>query len=89
MKTIISIVLISLGVISARPDSYQIVERGADYKVLQKTTLEHGTNRLHRYVELATGMNYTNAAGRWLEAKEQITILPTGGAVAVQGRHQV
>lgn len=43
--------------------SYTVTERGADYKVLQKTTVEHGTNRVHRYTELATGMNYTNASG--------------------------
>jgi hypothetical protein len=57
--------------------------------VLQKTVLENGTNRVHRYTELATGMNYTNASGQWTEAQEQISVLPTGGAVANQGRHQV
>ena len=34
-------------------------------------------------------MNYTNSQGQLTAAQEQITLLPTGGAAAVQGRHQV
>jgi len=70
-------------------DGYTVTERGADYRVLQKTTIENGTNHVHRYTELATGMNYTNSFGQLTESKEQISILPTGGAAATQGRHQV
>ncbi len=73
----------------AQTSAYQVVERGADYKVLQKVTVENGTNRIHRYTELATGMHYTNALGQLVESREQIAILPTGGAAATQGRHQV
>ena len=68
---------------------YTVTERGPDFKVLEKTTVEHGTNRVHRYVELATGLNYTNASGQLTESKEQITIQPGGGAAATQGRHKV
>lgn len=68
---------------------YAVTERGPDWKVLQKTTVENGTNRIHRYTELATGMHYKNASGQWAESREQITILPNGGAAATQGRHKV
>lgn len=74
---------------SAQSSGYVVTERGADYKILQKTTVENGTNRVHSYTELATGMNYTNSQGQWIEAQEQITLLPTGGAAATNGRHQV
>jgi hypothetical protein len=77
--------------VAATPPSpgYAVTERGADYKVLQKTTVENGTNRIHKYTELATGLNYQNAQGQWQESKEEITLLPTGGAAATQGRHKV
>ena len=68
---------------------YTVTERGLDWKILSKTTVENGTNRVNRYVELATGLNYTNASGQLTEAKEQIFILPGGGAAATQGRHKV
>ena len=69
--------------------AYAVVGRGPDWNVLQKTTVENGTNRVHRYTELSTGLNFTNAYGQLVPSVEQITILPTGGAQAVQGRHQV
>ena len=68
---------------------YTVTARGLDYTVLEKTTVENGTNRLHRYVELATGLNYTNSNGQLVGSSEQISILPTGGAAAVQGQHKV
>jgi hypothetical protein len=43
---------------------------------------------VHRYTELATGMHYQKD-GQWVESKEQIDILPQGGAAALQGQHQV
>lgn len=73
----------------AQSDGYTVTERGPDWKVMQKTVVENGTNRVHRYTELATGLNYTNASGHWVESKEEITLLPTGGAAATQGRHKV
>lgn len=75
---------------NARADSdYTVTTRGPDWNILQKTTVEHGTNHVHRYVEIASGLNYTNSSGQLVESKEEITILPTGGAVANQGRHTV
>ena len=92
MKTKIIGSLFSLAgllAVHAQTGGYTVTERGPDWKVLQKTTVENGTNRVHRYVELATGLNYTNASGQLAESKEQITIQPGGGAAAVQGRHKV
>ena len=45
--------------------------------------------RKHHYNELATGLNYKNAQGQWVESKEEIDVLPQGGAAATQGQHQV
>ncbi|MEI6196728.1 MAG: hypothetical protein WCS42_20615, partial [Verrucomicrobiota bacterium] len=73
----------------AQPAGYAVTQQGPDWRVLSKTTVEHGTNRTHFYTELATGLNFQNSFGQWTESKEQITILPTGGAAATQGRHQV
>jgi len=85
----LALAMLTVTSIQAQTGGYAVTERGPDYKVLQKTVLENGTNRVHRYTELATGMNYTNASGQWMEAQEQISVLPGGGAVANQGRHQV
>jgi len=74
---------------SAQTVGYAVTEHGSDYNVWQKTVVEHGTNRVHRVVALATGMNYRNSYGQWTESQEQITVLPSGGAAATQGRHQV
>lgn len=42
------------------------------------------------YSELATGLNYQNELGEWIESKEEIELLPNGaGAVARQGQHKV
>lgn len=68
---------------------YTVTERGPDYKVLEKTEVVNGTNRIHKYTELATGMHYTNSVGQLAESREQITILPNGGAAATQGQHKV
>ncbi len=75
-----------------KPTPYQIVERGANQQVWERTVYELGTNgtvvaKKHRLVELATGKNYLKN-GQWVESSEQITILPQGGAQAVQGQHQ-
>lgn len=73
---------------SAQSGGYTITERGPDWKVMQKTEVVNGITNVHRYTELATGMHYTNASGQLVESKEQITILPNGGAAATQGRHK-
>ena len=63
---------------SQAQSGYAVTERGADYQVLQKTTVEHGTNRLHRYTELVSGMHYKNADGQWMESKVLIELFPLG-----------
>ncbi len=77
------------GAVSTQAAGWSVVERGPDYRVLQKTTIEGGTNRVRRVTELATGMAYTNNAGQLVESKEEITLLETGGAAATQGRTKV
>ena len=101
MKTPSSIALLALSLVCApvvhsqnnysvpASPAYQVTALGPDWRVLQGSTLIHGTNFIHRYVELATGLNFTNSYGQLVAASEQITILPTGGASATQGRHQV
>jgi hypothetical protein len=73
----------------AQTGGFAVTQRGADWRILQKTIVANGVTNVHRYTELANGMNYTNSFGQLVESKEQITILPTGGAAAVQGRHKV
>lgn len=70
--------------------AWPVVERGLDYTVLQKTTVQNGTNCTHKIHVLATGLNYTNpVTGQLTESCEQIVIQPDGSAVANQGRHSV
>jgi archaellum component FlaF (FlaF/FlaG flagellin family) len=75
--------------VNSSAQDFTVTERGANCNVLQKTTIENGTNCVHRYTELATGLNYTNASGQWVESKEQISILPNGTAAATNGQHKV
>jgi hypothetical protein len=90
MKTsTIVVVLLASSLLSIQAQ-YQVVENGANYRVLQKPTVENGTNRVRRYTEMASGLNFQNpTTGQWTEAQEQISIQPQGGAAAVQGQHQV
>src|ERR1035437_4323105 len=76
------------------PTARRMVEPGANHRVWQWETYERSpggiiTTSVHKYTELATGLNYTNSYGQLTESKEQITILPTGGAAATQGQHKV
>jgi len=48
----------------AQPAGFAVTQRGADYKVLQNTVSENGTNRVHQITELATGLHYLNN-GQW------------------------
>jgi len=89
MKTsIIIVALLASGLAAIGAGQYQVVQRGANYNVLQKTTVENGTNRVHQIVQLATGLNYTNSYGQWVASKEEIETFPRG-AIARQGRYQV
>ena len=68
--------------------SFAVVEHGANYRVWQTTNNVGGTNRVHKYTELATGMYYTNSSGQWVESKEEIETFARG-AIARQGPYQV
>ena len=72
------------------PDAtpFQVMERGADHRVWQRSTFEKLPNgkvvtHVHKYTELAAGLHYKNAQGRWVESKEEIDVLPQGGAVGL------
>jgi hypothetical protein len=77
------------------PTAYAVVSRDAHSRVWERTVYERGPSgqaipRKHRYVETATGLNYKDSiSGQWVESKEEIDILPQGGAAAAQGQHQV
>ena len=88
MKTSILVVALLASSLSLGQAQYQIVDRGANYRVLQKTSIENGTNRIHRVVELGSGLHYKNSYGQWVESKEEIDTYPSG-AVARRGAFQV
>lgn len=66
---------------------YFVTGRGADWRVVSKTTVENGTNCIHSYTELETGMHHQRN-GQWVESREWIDILPNGTAAATSGQHQ-
>jgi hypothetical protein len=94
---LIATVLFLVGVqISAQAADtpYSEIHRDANSRVWVRTNIETTSSgqvvtNVQKYTELATGMHYTNSTGEWIESKEQIDILPQGGAAATQGRHQV
>jgi hypothetical protein len=66
------------------PTARRVVERGANQRVWQWETYEKSpkgkiTTCVHKYKELATGMHYWQN-NQWVESKEQIGLLPQGGA---------
>jgi hypothetical protein len=74
---------------------YQISELGADHRTWQKvvqTTDGQGNTTSQTNpacVELASGLNYSDATSRqWLESKEEIDAY-AGGAIAQFGQHKV
>jgi hypothetical protein len=74
------------------PTPYAVVSRDAHSRVWERTAYELGPSgqaipRKKHYTELATGLHYW-ANGQWVESKEEIDILPGGGAVATKGQHQ-
>ena len=77
------------------PTAYSVVENGPNHRVLERIIYEPGPNgtvvgRKHRVTELATGLNYLKN-GQWTESKEEIDLLPPGGAFAAaanRGQHQ-
>jgi hypothetical protein len=74
------------------PTPYQVVNCNVDHNVWQSVTYEKLTNgrivsHKHEYTELATGLNHQQS-GQWVGSKEEIQLLPQGGAAAVEGSHQ-
>jgi len=72
---------------------YAVVQRDANSRVWERMTYEQSPSgeiisHVRRYTELATGLHYQKN-GQWLESKEEIDVLPTGGASATQGSYQV
>ena len=76
------------------PDTaYAVASQGANHRVWEKTSYELGPDgkavpKIHRYTELASGLNYKDASGQWQASKEEIESYP-GGAIARQGQYQV
>ena len=75
------------------PTLYNVVKRDANSRIWERTIYEKAPNGMnvpkkHRLVELATGMNYYNSSGQWVESKEEIELTPKG-AIARQGQYQV
>jgi hypothetical protein len=76
------------------PTPYAVVSRDAHSRVWERTVYERGPSgqaiaSKHRYVELATGLNFWDStAKQWQESQELIESFP-GGAIARQGQHQV
>src|SRR5262249_1652210 len=63
------------------------------HRVWRKTTYEPGPDgqlvpRVHQYTELASGLHYLKD-GQWVESREEIVPLQSGGAAATNGSHQV
>lgn len=79
----------------ANSSAYAVTESGANYRIWQKTDYETTPSgsvvpHVHRITELATGLNFTNSqTGKWVASKEEIDILPNGGAAATNGQHKV
>jgi RHS repeat-associated protein len=76
------------------PTPYAIVNQDANSRVWQRQEYEAGPNgqvisHIRHYTEMATGLNYKDASGNWLPAKEEIDIQPDGTAAATQAQHFV
>ena len=74
------------------PTPYQVIERGGNHRVWQRTTYEVRTDgtvvpHLHKITELASGLEYQQN-GRWVDSVEQIETTPQG-AIARQGQHKI
>jgi hypothetical protein len=74
------------------PTIYAIVNRDANSRVWQHTTYSKNQNgqivtNSHSYTELASGLNHL-VNGQWVESKDEIDLLPNGGAAATNGQHQ-
>ena len=75
------------------PTAYSIVAQGANHRVWERTVYEPSLNgtivgRKHRYTELASSLNFRDpTTGQWTPSKEEIDLLPPGGAFAAAATH--
>src|SRR5690242_7425570 len=72
--------------------NYAVVGRDFNSRIWERVVYEPAPDgtlvpRKHHYTELASGLCYQQN-GQWLDSKEEIDLLPTGGAAATQGQHQ-
>jgi hypothetical protein len=79
--------------VASSDTNYTVVSQDANSRVWQRTVYEQGpkgrpVHRKHTYTELASGLNYRDASGKWVESKELIEPFP-GGAIARHGQHKV
>ena len=71
----------------------QVLERGPDHRrigLMRSERLPDGrvVQREQTYVELQTGLHYLDATGQWVEARDQLDVVPDG-LIARHGRHQL
>lgn len=72
---------------------WTVVSCDANSRVWQQTNWTQDVSgelvpQVHSYTELQTGL-YFLTNGTWAESKEEIDVVPGGGAQAIQGQHQV
>jgi hypothetical protein len=75
------------------PTAFSAVSRDGGSTVWERTVYERGPNgtivpRKSRYTELSSGLNYRDQnTGQWTPSREQIDLLPAGGAFAAAATH--
>ncbi len=74
------------------PTPYQTVSVGTNFRVWQRLTYEPMPNgqmlpHVHRYTELASGLNYLDSSGLWTASQAKIEAF-SGGGIAQQGQYQ-
>jgi hypothetical protein len=75
------------------PGPYRVVNRTANSRTWQRENVVHMPNGhdstiIHRYTEVASGMNYQTPSGAWAESKEIIEPF-ANGSISRQGQYQV
>jgi len=73
--------------------AFRVVDSGPSHRVWQRETYElspdgNVVSRVHKFTELASGLNYLDSNGLWVESQEKIEAF-ANGAVARQGQHTV
>src|SRR5688572_16723889 len=84
----------ALPALQSTAPTWQVTARDRDSQVWEgvSTVTVPGRGvraRAHRFVELATGLNYRDADGNWHSTREEFELSPDGRAVARFGPHQL